>query len=57
LTGLLATGLLLGLSGSATAAVVINELLYHPLDGDPDAEFLELYNTGGSPVSLDGWCI
>ena len=57
LTGLLAAGLLLGLPGSATAAVVINELVYHPLSGDPAAEFLELYNTGAANVDLDGWCI
>jgi hypothetical protein len=55
LTGLLA-GLLLALPGSATAAVVINELLYHPA-GLPEAEFLELYNTGPGSVDLDGWCI
>ncbi|MBW1685711.1 MAG: lamin tail domain-containing protein, partial [Deltaproteobacteria bacterium] len=57
LTGLLVTGLLLGVPGSATAAVVINELAYHPLGNDPGAEFLELHNTGGTPVDLDGWCI
>ncbi|MBN1817296.1 MAG: lamin tail domain-containing protein [Sedimentisphaerales bacterium] len=43
------------------AGIVIHEIMYHPLD--PNAplrepileEFIELYNTGDSTVSLEGW--
>lgn len=36
--------------------VVINELMYHPASDDNDDEFLELYNTTGSPIDLGDWC-
>ena len=35
--------------------VVINEMLYNPPRGLGDAEFIELYNSGGDAVDLDGW--
>ncbi len=38
------------------AAVVINEFDYDQ-PGTDDAEFIELYNSGGSSVSLDGYVI
>jgi hypothetical protein len=41
--------------GPATAPVVINEILYHPIDEDPAAEFVELHNLGADPVPLGGW--
>lgn len=48
----------LGLAGAATAdpgGMVISELHYHPgSDLDTD-EFLELVNTGGSPINMSGW--
>ena len=54
---LLLLSLIFALAASMTPAqVVIHEIAYHPasdLDGD---EFLELYNVGGAPVDLDGWC-
>ncbi|MGC6457853.1 MAG: lamin tail domain-containing protein [Akkermansiaceae bacterium] len=41
----------------ATAAVVINEIMYHPA-GDNDAEeFIELYNASPDEVDLTGWKI
>ena len=41
-------------STSANAALVINEIDYDQ-PGTDDAEFIELYNTGAAPVSLDGY--
>ncbi|MBI4605826.1 MAG: lamin tail domain-containing protein [Planctomycetes bacterium] len=35
--------------------LVINEVLYHPIDGDASREFIELYNRGSEPVDLTGW--
>ena len=33
--------------------VAINEIHYHPVDGE--SEFLELFNPGGSPINVEGW--
>jgi hypothetical protein len=41
-----------------TGEVIFSEIMYHPNSdpGDPSrAEWLELYNTGASPVDLTGW--
>ena len=35
--------------------IVINELMYKPISGDRDDEFVELYNQGTNPVSLAHW--
>ena len=37
-------------------AVVINDLMYHPASQNEDDEYLELYNTTGQTVDLNGWC-
>jgi hypothetical protein len=37
-------------------SVIINELMYDPGSGNQDDEFLELYNTTGSSIDLEGWC-
>jgi len=35
--------------------IVINEIMYHHGSRDPNYEYVELYNRGSGPVSLDGW--
>ena len=37
------------------AQVLINEIYYHPANESVSEEFIELWNFGGEPVSLDGW--
>ncbi|MCA9309234.1 lamin tail domain-containing protein [Candidatus Saccharibacteria bacterium] len=36
--------------------IVINELMYNPDGQNEDLEFLELYNTTGSPIDISDWC-
>jgi hypothetical protein len=35
--------------------VVINEIMYAPLSGNPDDEYVELFNAGTEAVDLTGW--
>lgn len=35
--------------------VLINEILYHPLSGDPAEEYIEIHNTGEAAIQLKGW--
>jgi hypothetical protein len=35
--------------------IVINEIMYNPISGDDDDEFIELYNRGSSPVNVGQW--
>ena len=35
--------------------VVINELMYHPVSGDRNDEFVELYNGSTNAVNVGGW--
>ncbi|MFK8025607.1 MAG: CotH kinase family protein [Ilumatobacter sp.] len=48
-------------SGTVVAAsprdVVVNEIMYHPEDDDPNGEFLELANRTDRAINLSGWCI
>ena len=37
------------------AAVVINEIMYHPISEDDDDQYIELYNPGAQGVDLGGW--
>jgi hypothetical protein len=46
--------------GAANAAeripdIVIHEIMYHPISGDSNDEYVELYNRSAIPVSLAGW--
>ncbi len=41
--------------GARVSDVVINELMYKPISGLKDDEFVELYNQGASAVDLGGW--
>src|SRR6266540_2380287 len=35
--------------------VVINEIMYNPISGSDDDQYVELYNQGGGAVNLSGW--
>jgi hypothetical protein len=35
--------------------IVINELMYDPISGNDDDQYIELYNKGTNTVNLDGW--
>ncbi len=37
--------------------VVINELMYHPISGNDDDEYVELYNQSAAAVNLGGWSL
>lgn len=41
----------------ANATVVITEFMANPLGSDTTGEFVELYNSGASPVDLTGWIL
>ncbi len=36
--------------------VIINEIMYDPGSNNQEEEFLELYNTTGASIDLEGWC-
>jgi hypothetical protein len=36
-------------------AVVINEIMYNPISGDADDEYVEIYNRTASSFNLSGW--
>ena len=47
---------LFGLIAQTThAAIIINEIMYHPSSENSGEEWIELYNNAASPVSLTGW--
>ncbi|HXJ71210.1 MAG TPA: lamin tail domain-containing protein, partial [Candidatus Dormibacteraeota bacterium] len=35
--------------------IVINEIMYKPISGSNEDEYVELYNKGASPVNIGGW--
>ena len=35
--------------------IVINEIMYGPISGDANDQYVELYNKGTNPVALGGW--
>ena len=49
--------LFLTVASSASAQVVINEIMYNPASHDAREEWVELLNTSGTNVNLTGWTI
>jgi hypothetical protein len=41
----------------ADAPVIVNEVMYHPLDEDPAGEFVELFNRSDAVVDVGGWML
>ena len=41
--------------GATQAEIVINEIHYNSRPNDAQDEFVELYNSGDTPVDLSGW--
>jgi len=44
-------------ANSGHAAIIITEIMYDPLGTEPAAEWIEIYNNGGSAVDLQNWQI
>ncbi|MHB8521324.1 MAG: lamin tail domain-containing protein [Limisphaerales bacterium] len=44
-----------GNSAIRISDIVINEIMYAPISGDPDDQYVELYNRGTNAVNLGGW--
>lgn len=44
-------------SPSRVAEVVINEIMYDPLPGDDNDQYVELHNTSTAPVDLSRWSL
>jgi hypothetical protein len=40
-----------------TRPLVINEIMYHPISGSKDDEYVEIYNRGSTNVNVGGWKI
>ena len=41
----------------ATSPVVLNEIMYNPISGSSDDEYIELFNTTEADIDLDGWTL
>ena len=42
-------------SGQRNDSIVINEIMFSPITGDSDDEYVELYNRGASAVNVGNW--
>lgn len=42
-------------SNPVSSPIVINEIMYHPISGLEDDQFVELYNRGDDAVNINGW--
>lgn len=45
------------LAGAASLSLVISEVMYNPSGTEPDGEWIELYNLGGTAIGLSGYKI
>ena len=44
-------------SAALLREIVINEIMFHPISGDDDDQYIELYNRGSNAVNLGGWAL
>ena len=44
-------------SAALLREIVINEIMFHPISGDDDDQYIELYNRGSDAVNLGGWAL
>lgn len=42
-------------SAPMRSGVIINEIMYNPMSGDLDDEYIEIYNRGNAPADLTAW--
>jgi hypothetical protein len=42
-------------AGLKTEDIVVNEIMYHPISGDDNDEYIELHNIGSNTVSVGDW--
>ncbi len=40
-----------------TSFIVFNEIMYHPISGDSDDQYIELYNRGDTTMDVSGWML
>src|SRR6185436_4112367 len=51
----LSAGAANGFGGIKRRDIVINELMYSPISGKTEDEYVELYNRGANSINLGGW--
>lgn len=51
------TLLVMVMTASCAASVLVTEVMYHPRSYEDYFEYLELFNTGDVPVSLYSWAV
>ncbi|MBT4350923.1 lamin tail domain-containing protein, partial [archaeon] len=40
---------------SVFSQIIISEIMYNPIGSDTNKEWIEIYNSGNSPIDMTGW--